>query len=118
MVALLFIPLVDGKTHVNHKDGVKNNNHYSNLEWSTNQENIRHSIDTGLRKRSPAQKLNENLVREIRNLYDSTNLSMNQLAKKYSVNGNSISLLLKYKSYTNVDPELKFKYKINQLDIL
>ena len=31
------------KNEVNHKDGVRNNNHPSNLEWSTHKDNIIHS---------------------------------------------------------------------------
>jgi hypothetical protein len=53
IVAKAFIPRPTDKEYVNHKDGNKLNNHYSNLEWCTQQENILHA----------QQKLGQTMVR-------------------------------------------------------
>lgn len=44
LVALAFIPNLDNKPQVNHKDGNKLNNNITNLEWVTAHENSVHSI--------------------------------------------------------------------------
>ena len=48
LVANAFIIKIEGKECINHKDGNKDNNKSSNLEWCTVLENNRHSIETGL----------------------------------------------------------------------
>ena len=52
LVAIHFIPNVDNKPCVNHKDGDKQNNYSDNLEWCTHSENNKHAFNVLGRKPS------------------------------------------------------------------
>lgn len=45
LVAQAFIPNPMNLPQVNHKDGNKQNNSYTNLEWITNSDNMRHAME-------------------------------------------------------------------------
>lgn len=56
LVALAWLAHDPCRPHVNHKDSDRTNNHVTNLEWCTNQENIQHGWNVAGRTISPRQK--------------------------------------------------------------
>lgn len=51
LVGKYFVDGFKNGLELNHKDGDRYNNHHSNLEWVTHQENVLHSHDNGMTKR-------------------------------------------------------------------
>jgi hypothetical protein len=92
LVAEAFIPNPDNLPEVNHIDGDKKNNHYTNLEWSTRTKNALHSTQTLLKGRGElngTSKLTEKDVLEIAELLTSGS-SQSEIAKMFNVTNHAI----------------------------
>lgn len=59
LVALHFLPRVEGKEYVNHLDANPDNNHVSNLVWCTQSENIKYAYDNGTKKPPHEKKISQ-----------------------------------------------------------
>lgn len=94
LVAIHFIPNPLNKKCVNHIDGIKTNNHYSNLEWVTHSENMIHATKLGLAKNkgelNPMAKLKNSQREEIIELRKQGK-KLKEIAKIYNISFQHVS---------------------------
>lgn len=99
LVAMTWIPNTEDKPQINHIDGNKLNNHISNLEWVTNQENRDHAKDNNLicrRDRNCSyQKLTNLQCLDIINLYKTSKISQKKIGLLYGVCQQTISKIIR-----------------------
>lgn len=115
LVAQAFIENPDNKPYVNHIDGNRTNNAANNLEWCTQQENVRHAIytlnhwsnseiqrkvarDIGIKNR----KLSMDEARDIRRLYKSGGYSQRDLSKMFGLSRPCVRKIILNESYREV----------------
>ncbi len=83
---------------VNHRDGDRTNNDASNLEWTTQSEQIRHSIESGTFR---PWKLTEPEVVQIRQLWED-GLKQRDIADRFNVTQGTVSLIVNRKFWQDV----------------
>lgn len=125
LVAEAFCPNPLGKPYVNHLDGDKQNNHYSNLEWCTIAENNHHARVTGLHIQARGHKIKyqspHTKQKCLSNLKDKTILTDSQvmycrevyiprhrefgtraLGRKFGVHSSTMSHAIQGKSFSSI----------------
>ena len=108
LVAEAFIPNPNQHTIINHKDGNKQNNHISNLEWCTHRHNSQHAESMGLVNHVKGSNhykatTTENDVRAMRRLYAKGEHTQKQIAEIFSINSNTIKHILARRSWPGIE---------------
>lgn len=104
LVALTFIPNPENKPQINHKNGIKSDNHVENLEWVTQAENARHASKLGLIRAGEsngASKMKKSGIHEVFKLREK-GCSQYEIANKFNVNQATISHILNRRTWTTV----------------
>lgn len=106
LVAEVFVPNPEAKPNVNHKNGVRTDSHFENLEWVTQKENCIHAariLGTCRPPRfegskHPSAKLTEHDVIQIRSMTGSSRV----VGDLFGVSKHTIKLIRKRRIWTHV----------------
>ena len=99
LVAIAWVPNPDNKPQVNHIDGNRSNNHYKNLEWVTNKENMQHAHRMGLRNTvyEGNKKITDDLIVEMKKLASFGYTSI-EIGKKLNLSHETVRTTINLKS--------------------
>jgi hypothetical protein len=102
---------------VNHKDGNKLNSHISNLEWTTNRDNLKHAWENGLQACGEAKKnakFTSPQVTAIR-LRVKYGESAYSIAKELGVSHNAIKKMCRFESWRHQDCNLNGRVRAKKV---
>lgn len=106
LIALTFLENPNNLQYINHKDGNKQNNAVSNLEYCTRSENQKHAFKMGLQKmpkgeEAPCAKLTNEQARQIRKLYKEKQMSQQKIAGFFNVSQTTVRRVINGKRYAS-----------------
>lgn len=104
LVAEAFLENLECKPFVNHKDGNKQNNKLSNLEWCTASENTIHAYENNLMNNEGGcdrhnAKLSEDDLKSVRELLKKGDKTHNQIAEMFGIARSTITNISNGKRY-------------------
>ncbi len=106
LLAEIFIPNPENKPQINHINGIKNDNSIENLEWVTNEENMKHAFKTGLvdkkGEKNQNAKLNDAKIIVIRRLLERGNMTTREIGSFFGVAHSQICAIKLNKAWTHV----------------
>lgn len=115
LVAKHFIPNQENKPTVNHIDGDKTNNHVSNLEWATQQEQMKHAFENNLNNiieyasgkqlkgsECTQARLTELQAKEIYKLANSSKYTDKQIGNLYGVSRKTVNQIKNKQTWKHI----------------
>lgn len=98
VVASAWIDNNDNLPCVNHINGIRDDNRVENLEWVTNQENVNHAWETGMRDVARMMKIHESQMPKIMQM-KADGLSNPAIGRHFGVTGETIRVrIMKYEN--------------------
>lgn len=115
LVAETYLPApTDESLQINHVDGNKKNNHYSNLEWCTASKNIKEAFRLGLKTHTgfgnPKAKYTPELIHSICACLAEGKYRGIDIAKKFNVNDDLISKIKRGRVWACISRHYTFSY--------
>ena len=109
MVGECYLDNVNNLPEINHEDGNKSNNRYSNLKWTTSGDNKKHAYNNGLMiapkgEKSKVSKLKNNDVIYIREKYKPRDKQYNKekLSTMFNISQRTINDIISNKTWKHI----------------